>query len=86
MVPGRREDWNVEEIVEKQKNLMDILFLIHDFGTPAQIGFSREPFSQIRSVLDILEEVAKEKDASWQAKQTAIMRKQIEDQDDTTDY
>jgi hypothetical protein len=87
---GRRLDWNVEEIVEKQKNLMDILFIIHDFATSAQIDFSTEPIAQIRGVLENLEEVAKEKDSNWQAKKAAGMReywKQLKEmeQDDTTD-
>jgi hypothetical protein len=38
----------------------------------------------VREILEELEVVAKENDISWQSKRAAMMRKQIEEQDDPT--
>tara|TARA_Y100000310_G_scaffold106078_1_gene104610 strand:+ start:43 stop:360 length:318 start_codon:yes stop_codon:yes gene_type:complete len=76
----KRVDWNVEEIVTSQKNLMSILFLIHDFGTGEQYARALESLPQLRIILEELEEVAKDKDSRWQANQAAKMRKQLKEQ------
>ena len=76
----KRVDWNVEEIVTSQKNLMSILFLIHDFGTGEQYARALESLPQLRIILEELEEEAKDKDVKWQSRQAAKMRKQLKEQ------
>ena len=81
----KRVEWNVEEVIKAQEQLTSIIFLINDFGDGEQMRRALPSIGAVREVLGEIEVVAKENDISWQSKRAAMMRKQIEEQDDTTD-
>jgi ribosomal protein L17 len=81
---NKRVEWNVEEIIKAQQQLTSMIFLINDFGDDEQMKRALPKIAAVREILEELEVVAKENDISWQSKRAAMMRKQIEEQDDPT--
>ena len=82
---NKRVEWNVEEIIKAQQRLTSMIFLINDFGDDEQMNRALPKIAAVREILKELEVMAKENDISWQSKRAAMMRKQIEEHDDTTD-